>query len=130
MANLVDHVFHHLAGILDQVDDGKQDLSVGLAELLDNGGRLAGGASHDVVSFLHGGRLLSVFCVWQPDSIESVPTAAYQPSTRLDAFRKCCGGISRDANRKPGGYGSRQSLSIPRVSHRALLYTIGRGPDS
>ena len=38
MANLVDHVFHHLAGILDQVDNGKQDLSIGLAELLDDGG--------------------------------------------------------------------------------------------
>src|SRR5262245_57032561 len=63
MANLVDHVFHHLAGILDQVDDGKQDLSIGLAELLDNGGRLAGSASHDMVSFLHGGRLLSDSCL-------------------------------------------------------------------
>ncbi|HEV2381076.1 MAG TPA: two-component regulator propeller domain-containing protein [Terriglobia bacterium] len=52
-------------------------------ELLDDGGRLAGSASHDVVSSLHGGRLLSVFCVWQPDSIESAPTAAYQPSTKL-----------------------------------------------
>src|SRR5262245_8791316 len=63
MANLVDHVFHHLAGILDQVDNGKQDLSIGLAELLDDGGRLAGSASHDVVSFLHGGRLLSDSCL-------------------------------------------------------------------
>src|SRR5215831_17930765 len=63
MANLVDHMFHHLAGILDQVDDGKQDLSIGLAELLDNGGRLAGSASHDMVSFLHGGRLLSDSCL-------------------------------------------------------------------
>src|SRR5262249_23233181 len=63
MANLVDHMFHHLAGILDQVDDGKEDLSIGLAELLDNGGRLAGSASHDMVSFLHGGRLLSDSCL-------------------------------------------------------------------
>src|SRR5262245_41991797 len=63
MANLVDHMFHHLAGILDQVDDGKQDLSIGLADLLDNGGRLAGSASHDMVSFLHGGRLLSDSCL-------------------------------------------------------------------
>src|SRR5215510_11730324 len=60
MADLMDHVFDYLTGILDQVDDGKQDLSVGLAELLDDGGRLAGSASHDVISFLHGGRLLSV----------------------------------------------------------------------
>jgi hypothetical protein len=59
--DLVDHGLDHLAGILNQVDDGKQDLSVGLAELLDNGGRLARSAGHDVVSFLHGGRLLSVF---------------------------------------------------------------------
>ena len=59
VSDLVDHGLDHLAGILDQVDDGKQDLSVGLAELLDNGGRLARSAGHDVVSFLHGGRLLS-----------------------------------------------------------------------
>ena len=36
------------------------------------------------VRFLHGGRLLSVFCVWQPDSIESAPTAACQPSTSTE----------------------------------------------
>ena len=36
--DLMDHGFYHLAGALDQVDDGKQDLPVGLAELLDNGG--------------------------------------------------------------------------------------------
>jgi hypothetical protein len=83
VADFMDDVLDHLAGILDQVDDGKQDLPVALAELLDDGGRLAGSASHNVVSFLHGGRLLSVFCVWQPDSIESAPPAAYQPSTKL-----------------------------------------------
>jgi len=37
----MDDVFDHLAGILDQGDDWKQDLSVGLTELLDDGGRLA-----------------------------------------------------------------------------------------
>src|SRR5215831_16350013 len=36
-----------------------------------------------MVWFLHGGRLLSAILVWQPDSIESAPTAAYQPSTKL-----------------------------------------------
>lgn len=61
VSDLVDHGLEYLAGILDQVDDGKQNLSVGLAELLDYGGRLARTACHDVVSFLHGGRLLSVF---------------------------------------------------------------------
>ena len=63
VSQFMDHVFHHMAGILDQVDDGKQDLSVGLAELLDDGGRLARSAGHYVISFLHGGRLLSDSCL-------------------------------------------------------------------
>src|ERR1700674_2425452 len=49
---------YHLAGAFDQMDDGKQDLSVALAELLDDGGRLPGSASHNIVRFLHGGWLL------------------------------------------------------------------------
>jgi hypothetical protein len=61
MADLVDHGFYDLARTLDQIQDGKQDLSVGLAELLNYGGALTGSASNDVVWFLHGGRLLSVF---------------------------------------------------------------------
>jgi len=36
----MDHPFHDLAGILDQVHDGKKDLPVGAAELLDHCGRL------------------------------------------------------------------------------------------
>src|SRR5450631_2233980 len=40
------------------MDDRKQDLSVTLAELLDDGGRLAGSACHNMVRFLHGGWLL------------------------------------------------------------------------
>jgi len=75
--DLMDHVLDHLTGILDQANEGKQDLPIALTELLNDGGRLAGSARHDLVSSLHGGRLLSVFCVWQPDSIESAPTAAY-----------------------------------------------------
>ena len=71
VSDLMDHVLDNLAGILDQVDDRKQNLSVGLAELLDYGGRFMCGTGHDMVRFLHGGRLLSVFCVWQPDSIET-----------------------------------------------------------
>src|SRR6266550_8901204 len=59
-ADLVNHRFDDVAGALDQVDDGKQDLTVGLAELLNDGGRLARGAGHDVVRFLHGGWFLSV----------------------------------------------------------------------
>ncbi len=51
MANLMNHGLHDLAGALDQVDDGKQDLPVSLAELLDNGGRLARRTGHDVVRF-------------------------------------------------------------------------------
>src|SRR6202049_5174621 len=56
--NFVQHGLYHLAGAFDQIDDGKQDLSVALAELLDDGGRLAGSASHNMVRFLHGGWLL------------------------------------------------------------------------
>src|SRR6266568_8812590 len=59
----MDHRFHHLAGTFNQVDEGKQNLSVGLAELLDHGGRLACGPSHNVVRFLHGGWLLSDSCL-------------------------------------------------------------------
>jgi len=62
-ADFVDDTLHHLAGALDHVDDGKQDLSVTSAELLDDGGRLARGAGHDVIRFLHGGRLLSDSCL-------------------------------------------------------------------
>src|SRR5438876_4148397 len=56
--NFVDHVLHYLAGAFDEVDEGKQDLSVGLAELLDDCGRFLGGARHNMVRFLHGGWLL------------------------------------------------------------------------
>src|SRR6202163_4595215 len=56
--DFVQYGFHYLAGAFDQMDDGKQDLSVALAELLDDGGRLAGSASHNMIRFLHGGWLL------------------------------------------------------------------------
>lgn len=56
----MDNAFHYLAGTLVHVDDGKRDLSVASAELLDDGGRLTCSASHDVIRFLHGGGLLSV----------------------------------------------------------------------
>src|SRR5712691_5234455 len=59
--DLVDHVLYHLAGSLDEIDEGKQDLSVALAELLDDGGRFLGGARHNMVRFLHGGWLLFGF---------------------------------------------------------------------
>ena len=36
MSDLMDHGLHHLAGVLDQVQEGQQDLPVGLAELLDH----------------------------------------------------------------------------------------------
>ena len=36
--DLIDHGLHDLAGIFDQVHDGEQDLPVGSAELLDDGG--------------------------------------------------------------------------------------------
>src|SRR3954449_1748196 len=61
MPDLIDDRLHHLAGILNQADEGKQDLTIGLAELLDDGGRLWRGAGHHMIRFLHGGRLLSVF---------------------------------------------------------------------
>ncbi|MGA8869981.1 MAG: hypothetical protein WB460_02515, partial [Candidatus Acidiferrales bacterium] len=84
VSDFMDYGFYDLAGVLDQVQDGKQDLPIGAAELFDHCGRLPRSAGHDVVRFLHGGRLLSGFCVWQPDSIESAPTAAYQPSTNCE----------------------------------------------
>lgn len=40
--NFVDHVLHHLTGAFDQLDDGQQHLPVGLAKLLDHGGRFLG----------------------------------------------------------------------------------------
>jgi len=49
--DFVDHVLDPGAGIPNQVGDGKQDLFVGLAELLDNGSGLPRGAGHDVVTF-------------------------------------------------------------------------------
>ena len=55
MADLVNDRLHHLAGVLDKVYDGELDLTVGLAELLGDGGRLARSTGHDVVRFLHGG---------------------------------------------------------------------------
>jgi hypothetical protein len=63
VSEFMDHVLDYMAGILDEVHDGKQDLAVGLAELLDDGSRLARSASHDVIRFLHGGRLLSDSCL-------------------------------------------------------------------
>jgi hypothetical protein len=57
--DFVDYGLHHLAGVLNQVNDGEQDLPVGLAELLNDGSRLARSAGHDAMRFLHGGWLLS-----------------------------------------------------------------------
>ena len=56
----MDHGLHDLAGVLDQIHDRKQDLPIDSAELLDDPSRLLRGARHDLVTFLHGGRLLSV----------------------------------------------------------------------
>jgi hypothetical protein len=61
--DLMDDGLDHLAGGLNEVDDGKQNLPVALAELLDDGGTLARSASHNVVRFLHGGWLLSGSCL-------------------------------------------------------------------
>ena len=38
VSDLMDYGFYYLAGVLDQVQDGKQDLPIGSAELLDNRG--------------------------------------------------------------------------------------------
>jgi hypothetical protein len=40
-ADLMDDGFDHLAGGLNEVDDGKQDLPIALAKLLDDSGTLA-----------------------------------------------------------------------------------------
>jgi hypothetical protein len=38
VSDLVDYGFYYLAGVLDQVQDGKQDLPISSAELLDDSG--------------------------------------------------------------------------------------------
>ncbi len=81
----MDHGFHHLAGALDQVDDGQQDLPVGLAELLDHGGLLASSVSHNMVLFLHGGWLLSDSCLatgfYRNRRHRRLPTSNYDRDT-------------------------------------------------
>src|ERR1019366_3172503 len=74
--DFVQHGLHHLAGAFDQIHDGKQDLPVALAELLDDDSRFLFGPGHNMVRFLHGGWLLFLSLVWQPDSIETGATAA------------------------------------------------------
>jgi hypothetical protein len=69
-SELVDDCRHHLAGTLDHLDDGKQDLPIRLAELLNDGGGFAFGPRHDI-RFLHGGLAPFRIRVWQPDSIET-----------------------------------------------------------
>jgi hypothetical protein len=81
--DFVNHVLHDLAGAFDQVDQRQQDLSVGLAELLDDGGGFLGGTRHNMVRFLHGGWLLFQGLVWQPDSIETGATAVTNLQLRL-----------------------------------------------
>jgi hypothetical protein len=48
-----------LARALDHVDEGEQKLPIGLTELLDDRGRLLGGARDDLIRFTQGGWLLS-----------------------------------------------------------------------
>ena len=72
--DFVNHVLHDLASAFDEVDQRQQDLFVGLAELLDDGGRFAWGARHNMVGFLHGGWLLFKGLVWQTDSVETGAT--------------------------------------------------------
>ena len=38
VSEFMDHALDYMAGVLNEVHDGKQDLSVGVAELLDDGG--------------------------------------------------------------------------------------------
>jgi hypothetical protein len=61
-SDFVDDGLDYLAGAFHQVQQGKQDLSIGLAELLDDGRRLFGGLRHDLVCFTHGGWLLRIQC--------------------------------------------------------------------
>ena len=58
-SDFVDDGLDHLAGAFHQVQQGKQDLSIGLAELLDDCGRFLSGLRYDLVCFTHGGWLLS-----------------------------------------------------------------------
>jgi len=63
-SNLMDDAIDHLAGALDHVDDGEQDLAIGFTELLNDGGRLLGGARDDLIGFTQGGWLLSDSRFW------------------------------------------------------------------
>jgi hypothetical protein len=48
VSDLMDHGLYYLAGVLDQVQDGKQDLSIGSTELLDDSTRFVRGPRHDI----------------------------------------------------------------------------------
>jgi hypothetical protein len=69
----MDDGIDHLARALDHGDNGEQDLAIGFAELLDNGGRLVGGARDDLIGFTQDGWLLSDSRFRQPDSNRSRP---------------------------------------------------------
>lgn len=57
--NFMDDGVHYLARALDHVHDREQDLAIGSTELLDDRGRLLGGARDDLIRFTQGGWLLS-----------------------------------------------------------------------
>jgi hypothetical protein len=111
--NLVQHGLHHLAGAFDQVDDRKQDLSVALAELLDDCGRLLGSPRHDMVRFLHGGWLL--FRILFGNRLLSKP--APPPPINLQ--------LSPGHDRMPGIMQFRRQMTI-RVLSSVSMHLAGR----
>src|SRR3974377_1304202 len=63
-SDFIDDAINHLAGVLDHVDDGEQDLTIGFTELLNYGRRLLGGTRYDLIGFTQGCWLLSGFKVF------------------------------------------------------------------
>src|SRR5262249_39221171 len=71
--DFMDNTIDYLARALDHVNDGEQDLAIGLTELLDDGDRLLGGARADLIGLTQAGWLLSDSRFRQPDSNRSRP---------------------------------------------------------
>src|SRR5205814_422216 len=78
-----DHFIDGDSGLSDQFDQRKQQLPVGLCELLDTGSRALLFVIDDMVRFLHGGGVLSKDCFWRIDSIEPAPPPPLNLQLRL-----------------------------------------------
>ena len=77
----MDDCLDPLAGAFHQVQQRKQDLSIGLAELLDDGRRFLSGLRYDLVWFTRGGWLLSDLAFGKNRILSKPAAVHYQPST-------------------------------------------------